>query len=197
MSQGDKSGRFATWLKAWAKDPLKVGAIVPSSAELARAMARLVPPDRPGPVVELGGGTGVVTAALLAAGVDARSLVVVEREPALHRLLARRFPSVRVLAGDATDLVDLLAPLGLGPARAVVSSLPLLAMSRETQRRIIEAALAVMAPEAPLIQFTYGLFSPIDRRALGLEGEVADRVLVNLPPASVWRYYRRNGGAGG
>ncbi len=197
MIDGDKSSHLGTWLKAWAKDPLKVGAIVPSSAELARAMARLVPPDRPGPVVELGGGTGVVTAALLAAGVDARSLVVIERDPALHRLLARRFPSVRVLAGDATDLLDLLAPLGLGPARAVVSSLPLLAMSRETQRRIIEAALAVMAPEAPLIQFTYGLFSPIDRRALGLEGEVADRVLVNLPPASVWRYYRSNGGAGG
>ena len=160
-------------------------------------MARLVPPDRSGPVVELGGGTGVVTAALLAAGVDAPSLVVVERDPALHRLIARRFPSVRVLCGDATDLVELLAPLGLGPACAVVSSLPLLAMSRETQRRIIEAALAVMAPDAPIIQFTYGLFSPIDRGALGLDGEVADRVLINLPPARVWRYYRSGHGAGG
>ena len=190
MSHDESSGHFGTWFRVWVKDPLKVGAIVPSSAGLARAMARLVPLDRPGPVIELGGGTGVVTAALLAAGIPATSLVVIERDPALHRLLARRFPAVHVLAGDATDLVQLLAPLALGPARAVVSSLPLLAMARETQTRIVEAALAVMAPDAPIIQFTYGLFSPIDRGALDLDGEVADRVLINLPPARVWRYYR-------
>ena len=190
MLPNGKAGHLATWLKIWARDPLRVGAIAPSSMELARAMARLVPLDRPGPVIELGGGTGVVTVALLEAGIAADSMIVVEREPTLHRLLSARFPQVRILAGDAADLPRLLAPLGLAPARAVVSSLPLLSMSRETQRRIVEAALAVMAPEAPLIQFTYGFFSPIDRAALGLEGEIADRVLVNLPPARVWRYYR-------
>jgi phosphatidylethanolamine/phosphatidyl-N-methylethanolamine N-methyltransferase len=196
MSQNGNSGHFGTWLRAWAKDPLKLGAIAPSSAELARAMARLVPLDRQGPVIELGGGTGVVTAALLAAGIAEEALVVVERDPTLHRLLARRFPSVHLLAGDATDLARLIQPLGLGPARAVVSSLPLLTMSRETQRRIVEAALAAMAPGAPLVQFTYGLFSPIDRRALGLEGEVASLVLANLPPARVWRYRRGDAAVG-
>jgi phosphatidylethanolamine/phosphatidyl-N-methylethanolamine N-methyltransferase len=100
-----------------------------------------------------------------------------------------------VLCGDATRLAELLRPLGLAPARAVVSGLPLLAMPREVQRRIVEAALAVMAPGAPLIQFTYGLFSPIDRAALGLTGEVAGRVYANLPPASVWRYRRAAGAA--
>ena len=189
MSTNGKSSHLATWLRIWARDPLRVGAIAPSSAELARAMARLVPMGS-GPVIELGGGTGVVTQALLEAGVPPGSLVVVEREPTLHKLLSERFRTVRVLAGDAGDLSALLRPLGLEPARAVISGLPLLAISRETQRRIVEAALSVMAPEAPLIQFTYGFFSPIDREALGLTGEIADRVLANLPPARVWRYYR-------
>jgi phosphatidylethanolamine/phosphatidyl-N-methylethanolamine N-methyltransferase len=194
MFANGKAGHLATWLRLWAQAPLRVGAIAPSSIELARTMARLVPLDRPGPVIELGGGTGVVTEALLEAGIAPDSLVVLEREPPLHRLLSARFPAVRMIAGDAADLVRLLAPLGLGPARAVVSSLPLLSMSRQTQRRIVEAALAAMAPDAPLIQFTYGLFSPIDREAFGLKGEVAGRVLINLPPARVWRYHR-NGDA--
>jgi len=190
MFTNGNSSHLATWLRIWARDPLRVGAITPSSAELARAMARLVPAHAEGPVIELGGGTGVVTKALLEAGIEPRSLVVVEREPDLHRLLRERFPAVHIIAGDAADLPTLLRPLGLAPARTVISGLPLLAMSRETQRRIVEAALSVMAPAAPLIQFTYGFFSPIDREALGLTGEVADRVFVNLPPARIWRYYR-------
>jgi phosphatidylethanolamine/phosphatidyl-N-methylethanolamine N-methyltransferase len=190
MFRNGKPSHLATWLRIWARDPLRVGAIAPSSAELARAMARLVPAGVGGPVIELGGGTGVVTAGLLEAGVPREALIVIEREPTLHRLLRERFPAVRILAGDAAELPALVRPLGLGPARAVVSSLPLLSMSRDMQRRIVEAALSVMAPEAPLIQFTYGFFSPIDREALGLTGEVADRVLANLPPARVWRYYR-------
>lgn len=189
MLSNGRPSHLGTWLRIWIKNPLRVGAIVPSSAELARAMARLVPVG-PGPVVELGGGTGVITRALLAAGVAEADLVVVERDPTLHRLLRQQFPALRIIRGDATELAALIGPLSLAPARAVVSGLPLLAMPREVQHRIVEAALAVMAPDAPLIQFTYGLFSPIDRTALGLVGRVAGRVFANLPPASVWRYYR-------
>ena len=52
----------------WA-NPRAMGAACPSAPSLASHMASHVPLDRDGLVVELGGGTGAVTAALLKHGV--------------------------------------------------------------------------------------------------------------------------------
>ena len=173
--------------KLWLKNPRKIGAVAVSSAELAAAMARQVPRG-PGYVVELGGGTGSVTKALLKAGTHPDKLIVLERDPTLHKLLQERYPDVKVLLGDAARLQTLLKREGIDHVRAIVSSLPLISMKRSLQHRITAQIFSVLEPGAPLIQFTYSLFSPIPRRRFGVHGEVGDRVLQNLPPASVWVY---------
>jgi phosphatidylethanolamine/phosphatidyl-N-methylethanolamine N-methyltransferase len=176
-------------LKLWLKNPLKIGAVAASSPELAAAMARHIPLQEPGFVVELGGGTGPVTRAILEAGVPAERLAVVERDPTLHRHLAQRYPGVRVLLGDAMHLQSLLKREGIAPVKAIVSSLPLLSMKKSIQHRIAAQVFSVLEAGAPMIQFTYGLFSPLkNRERLGVSGKVEDRVLQNLPPASVWLY---------
>ena len=173
--------------KLWLKNPRKIGAVAVSSAELAAAMARQVPRG-PGWVVELGGGTGSVTKAILKAGTPRDKLIVLERDPTLHKVLQERYPGVKVLLGDAGRLQSLLKREGIDHVKAIVSSLPLVSMKRTTQDRITAQAFNVLEPGAPLIQFTYSLFSPIARRRHGVHGEVGDRVLQNLPPASVWVY---------
>ncbi len=187
------SSHHLTWLKIWIRNPMRLGAIAPSSRELALAMARLVPTDRKGPVVELGGGTGVITRGLIETGIAPEDLIVIERDPTLHALLHKQFPTARIILGDATELSRLLAPMHLAPVRAVVSGLPLLSMSKPVQQKIVEEAIKVVGRDGPIIQFTYGPFSPIARRRFGLVGRVAERVFANLPPASVWEY--RQGGA--
>src|SRR5262249_21458268 len=142
------------------------------------------------PVMDLGGGPGSIPEAVLEAGVARSRLFVVERDEALHNLLVKRFPQVRILLGDAAELTTLLRPLGISRAGAIVSGLPLLAMRDSVRDRIVEESFALLAPGAPFIQFTYGLASPIPRRKLGVRGEVKSRVLNNLPPASVWLYHR-------
>lgn len=179
------------FFRQWLRNPLRIGAVAPSSRDLAEAMARLVPNPPDGPVIELGGGTGPVTAALLDAGIPRDRLYVIEREPQLHRHLTTRFPGVHVLCGDAARLTDLLHPLGVHEAAAIVSSLPLLSMKRSVQRAIIAESFAMLAPGAPYIQFTYGLFSPVPRRAFGVVGRPESVVLGNLPPARVWVYRKR------
>jgi phosphatidylethanolamine/phosphatidyl-N-methylethanolamine N-methyltransferase len=181
-------------LKLWLKNPLKIGAVAASSPELAAAMARHIPLDTEGYVVELGGGTGPVTRAILDTGIPPDRLIVVERDPVLHRHLAQRYPSVRVLQGDAMHLQQLLRREGIRPVKCIVSSLPLLTMKKAIQHRIGSQSFGVLEPGAPFIQFTYGLFSPLNRHRLGVHGTVEDRVLQNLPPASVWLY--RKGGNG-
>jgi phosphatidylethanolamine/phosphatidyl-N-methylethanolamine N-methyltransferase len=178
------------FLTRWLKNPLRIGAIAPSGRELAAAMARQVPTDSVEPVIELGGGTGVITQALLDAGIAADRLIVVERDEPLHAWLVRRFPNVQVLLGDAAELRSLLTPLGIERASAVVSGLPLLAMRESIRDRIIADSFALLGPNAPFIQFTYGPASPIPCRKLGLRGELKRLIVNNLPPASVWLYYR-------
>ena len=178
------------FFRLWLKDPFKIGAIAPSSPDLARAMASLVPDSQHYPIIELGGGTGVITQALLERGIPPQKLIVVERDPTLHDLLQKRFPSVNVVQGDAAHLGALLHPHGISKVSTIVSGLPLLVFRKSVQQEIIAAAFAVMERGAPFIQFTYGPFSPLPRKELGLVGRVRKRVLNNLPPASIWVYQR-------
>lgn len=178
------------FFRLWLKDPFKIGAIAPSSRDLARAMANLVPESPHYPIVELGGGTGVVTQALLDRGVAPENLIVLEREAALHELLQRRFPNLRIVRGDAAHLGALLHPHGISKVSAIVSGLPLLTFRKSVQQEIIAAAFAMLERGAPFIQFTYGPFSPLPRKEFGLVGRVRKRVLNNLPPASIWVYQR-------
>ena len=187
------SREYRLFLRQWLKNPMRIGAIAPSSRRLADAMARQVPANGAGPVIELGGGTGNITAGLLRAGIAPNRLVVLERDPALHRLLAERYPQLRVVLGDAASLVETLRPLGIRRADAVVSGLPLLSIPRDIQDKIVRGVFEVLAPGAPFIQFTYGPYSPVGRERLGISGKVAKWVAANLPPASVWVYRRAAG----
>ena len=86
---------------------------------------------------------------------------MLERDPTLHKLLQERYPGVRMLLGDAAKLQPLLKREGIDHVKAIVSSLPLISMKRSIQDRITAQAFNVLEPGAPLIQFTYSLFSPI------------------------------------
>ena len=177
---------------AWLRNPLQVGAVLPSSNALARAMAAWVPAG-PGLTLELGAGTGAVTAALLAGGVYPDHLVVVEKDTKLAAQLMRRFPGLRVLAGDAAHLRSLLGMPRGGTVDSVVSSLPLLSMRTFTRTRILAEIFEVLVPSGRLVQFTYSPKPPIPEslaEALGVRGERVSRILRNVPPASVWIYTR-------
>src|SRR5207248_10617454 len=104
------SREYRIVLRQWMKNPMGIGAVAPSSRRLADAMARQVPAHGNGPVVELGGGTGNITAGLLRAGIAPSRLVVVERDPTLHRLLQHRYPRLRVVEGDAAALGHACSP---------------------------------------------------------------------------------------
>ena len=182
----------ALFLGRWLKAPHRIGALAPSSRFLARAMARQIDPRQARPVIELGGGTGSITRALLSAGLPPEKLIVVESDERLHRLLAERFPQVRVLHGDAAQLVQLLRPLGITKASAIVSSLPLLSMPKRLRHRIVEQSFAVLGERGSMVQFTYGIASPLPEREFPVAGNLMGLVWRNIPPAFVWRFEHRD-----
>jgi phosphatidylethanolamine/phosphatidyl-N-methylethanolamine N-methyltransferase len=177
-----------SFIRSWFDKPLTTGAVMPSGKLLARTMARYVDVSIPGPVIELGPGTGPVTEALVAHGVDPARLVLVEFNPVFCRILRSRYPSATVVQGDAYSLKRLLESLVRQPAAAVVSGLPLLTKPFKTRVRLINDAFALMRQDAPFVQFTYAMTPPIPKRLARARIEASERIWLNLPPARVWVY---------
>jgi phosphatidylethanolamine/phosphatidyl-N-methylethanolamine N-methyltransferase len=177
------------FIRSWLDKPLTTGAVMPSGKALARTMARYVDPLVPGPVIELGPGTGAVTQALVEQGIEPSRLVLVEFNPVFCRLLRSRYPQATVMQGDAYGLHRLLG--NFEPAAAMVSGLPLMTKPIKLRNRLIADAFNLMAPTAPFIQFTYAMVgSPIPKKPAGVVSKASERIWMNLPPARVWVYRR-------
>ena len=173
--------------REWLRSPRKVGAICPSGPALARTMAMLVPQGN-GLVIELGAGTGAVTAALLRHGVSPRRLIAVERAGAMAKLLRQRFPEIRVLQEDASQLSSLLPQDQR--VDCIVSSIPFVSLPSTVRTAVIHEIKTVLQ-DGLLIQYTYAWgnaclaeagFSRVDSRL----------VLGNLPPARVMSFCLRS-----
>jgi phosphatidylethanolamine/phosphatidyl-N-methylethanolamine N-methyltransferase len=175
---------FALWLRK----PLEVAATNPSGPRVARAMGRALELERPGHVLELGGGTGSITSGLIGEGCPAERLIVVERQPELVAVLERRFPAVTVLAGDATEVAALLQPIGVSRLATVVSSLPIKWFPLKTQRLIVEQCFALLGPGGRLLQLTNAMRSPLPADRLGLSARELGRIWWNFLPVQIWSY---------
>jgi phosphatidylethanolamine/phosphatidyl-N-methylethanolamine N-methyltransferase len=176
------------FFRTWMEKPLSVGAVTPSGKALARTMASYVDPESHGPVIELGPGTGPVTDALVARGIDPARLVLVEFDPTFCRLLRKRYPKATVVQGDAYGLRALLNAIASQPAAAVVSGLPLFTKPLKMRLRLLQDAFGLMKPGAPFVQFTYAAVSPIPRRLDRVRSQASERIWINIPPARVWVY---------
>ncbi|TBW39196.1 phospholipid methyltransferase [Siculibacillus lacustris] len=182
------------FLRSWIDRPLMVGAVAPSSPQLAKLMASYVDPARPGLVAELGPGTGVVTQALIERGVAPSRIASIEFDGDFYHVLHQRFPGVHFVHGDAYRLRQGIAPwldpTLAHPLAAVVSSLPLFTRPLPERLRLLEDSFALMPPGAPFIQFSYALVPPVPKGAARFEIERSSWVVRNLPPARVWIYRR-------
>jgi phosphatidylethanolamine/phosphatidyl-N-methylethanolamine N-methyltransferase len=188
MKNGIRLDDEVRFIRSWIEKPLSIGAVTPSGKVLARTMARYIDPAVPGPVIELGPGTGPVTEALVEQGIDPARLVLLEYNPEFCRLLRNRFPQATVIRGDAYALNRVLGQMLSEPAAAVVSGLPLVTKPLKTRVRLIREAFRLMRPGAPFVQFTYAVVPPIPKSLSGVSTEASERIWMNVPPARVWVY---------
>jgi phospholipid N-methyltransferase len=183
---------LASFFRSWLSNPIRVGAIAPSSEALAELMTSEIGPAS-APIIELGPGTGVFTRKLLEKGVPPQGLILIEYGSEFVSVLQLRFPGVRVVWMDATRLVSgRLAQQG--SVGAVVSGLPLLTMSPRKVVAIMSGAFHYLRPNGAFYQFTYAPRFPVARTILDRLGLKATRIgstLHNLPPATVYRVTRR------
>ena len=172
------------FFRRWLSDPLQMGSIVPSSRFLCRRIAELVVAGGDGLVVEIGAGTGVISRALIEAGIAPERLVLVEIVPEMADHLRESLPGTTVLCADAFALPRHLPG---GPIGSVICGIPLVMLPLERQRLFVEQVERI-APGLGFLLYTYCITSPLPHRKLGLSAVRESWTPRNFPPASVWRY---------
>jgi phosphatidylethanolamine/phosphatidyl-N-methylethanolamine N-methyltransferase len=155
------------FFRRWLANPLRMGSVVPSSAALCARIVRHTARAEDEIVVELGAGTGPVSRALLASGVPAERLYVVEIDPAMAAHLRRTLPAAQVIEGDARELERLVPQPWHGRVGTVICGIPLVLLPRAEQRRFIDAIERV-APGRGFLHFSYCATSPLPSRRHGL-----------------------------
>lgn len=173
------------------KNPGAIGAVWPSSNALAFTMARQLPVVGEGLIVEIGAGTGSVTKALLESGIEPGRLLIVERSPAFVRHLRHRYPEIKIIQGDATQLHAIVPSNAV--VDAIVSSLPLRSLTTEEVSAVVGQWHRVLKTEGIVVQFTYNLRGLIKRNLDGFMEQTKCLVWKNIPPARVSRLSRFNG----
>ena len=104
--------------------------------------------------VELGAGTGPITAELVKHVKPHTKLLVIELDPELCARLKSRFPQVDVVQGDACDFDKLLAERGFTQVDHVCSGLPLPSFPAELRETILATSARMLAPGGTFRQLT-------------------------------------------
>jgi phosphatidylethanolamine/phosphatidyl-N-methylethanolamine N-methyltransferase len=186
---------LVTFISSAVRSPGVIGAVAPSGRALSDLLASVAPAEGHPVVVELGPGTGVVSAALRRRLPEGARHIAVEIDPGMVEHLRRTRPWLEVVQGDAADLQKLLADIGVDRVDALVSGLPWTLFPESAQRGIMEQVTRVLAPGAPFTTFAYSHVRvlPTQRRFRGVleesfaEVRVTPTVWRNLPPALAYQ----------
>ncbi|MGH3872080.1 MAG: class I SAM-dependent methyltransferase [Pseudonocardiaceae bacterium] len=173
------------------RSPREVGAIAPSSFVLGDRLAAVVPRRDDAVIVELGAGTGVVTARIERRRSPASTFLAFERNPQLAREVARQAPRAHVIADDVRSLRLHLAERGLTTVDAIVCGLPWANFSEPEQSELLDVITNALGAGGVFTTFAYvhALVLPQARQFRDALTARFDEVLPtravlrNLPPA--------------
>lgn len=173
------------------QNPRATGALVPSGRALARKMGDEVNWETVETVLEIGPGSGSLTADFLPRLEGRTRFLAVEINPDFVNYLEGRFPQLDVVADSVENLPQILDERGIQAADAIISGLPWTIFKADQQEAYMGAIRAALNPQGIFLTYTYlqGLSLPGGRRFLRRLKENFARVKrsrpvwANVPPA--------------
>ncbi len=188
-------GFFGTFLG----QPGSIGAVLPSTRYLARALVGRLELQSDELVVEFGPGTGPMTAVIRELLPPRAKYVGIELETKFHTLLVKRFPTMTFHLGSAGDLPAILREHGLPKAMRIISGLPFASLPAKVQDAVVNGVVECLHPAGDFRTFqymhAYGMATARRFRSLMDERfasfERIGPILRNMPPAYVLRYWAR------
>jgi phospholipid N-methyltransferase len=184
------------FLGRFVRNPARVGAILPSSARLARSMVDGTEATAGVRVAELGAGTGRITAEIARWLPDGGRALAIDIDSAFIERLAGRWPQVECVCAQAEHLVDLVRARHLEALDHIFSGLPFASLPAATTQRILYAVARSLREGGTFTTFQYlhawhfpsaVSFRRAATRRLGSE-PVYKFIGANVPPAVVLRW---------
>jgi|SRR6185312_3556775 len=181
-------------LKNLLQNPLQIGTVKESSKALSRMMIKQIPKDADY-IVEFGAGTAPITEEI-AKKFSPEKIFSFELNKELYQKARVRVPHVRFYNCNVIEAPEILPTEVVGHVDTVISSLPLVNLSADTNREILQSAFKILKPNGVFVQFTYLPFLPPIQvhKELGLWSQFEGVEWWNLPPAYVWIFRRIDSG---
>lgn len=173
------------FLRKFLQQGVRVASVAPSSKTLAAAICRHVDSAHPQTIVELGAGTGPVTAEVCRRMHPDSRLIALEIDADLARCAAQSFPQAQVLCADVRQLPDILAQHGVTHIDLLLNGLPTPSLPRSINQVVLET-FHHLAPEGWFSQLTVMpyVYMPLYRKLF--ERVHFDLVFRNVPPGGVY-----------
>lgn len=186
------------FFRAFLRNSGKVGAVVPSSQELAALMLDWMDWNSIDCVVEFGTGTGVFTELVHNKLRPGARFLAIERDPVLAEITRARCPGVDLHETCVSRVAAICREADIEKVDAVVCGLPWASFSSEVQDEFLDAMFEVLPPGGQFATFAYwqGLLLPAGQRFRRFLREHFSTVeqsptaWKNVPPAFVYRCER-------
>jgi phospholipid N-methyltransferase len=186
------------FLQAFLRSPGSVGAVLPSSRYLARALVGRLGLEPGELIVEFGPGTGPITAVIKDMLPRGTHYLGIELNAKFHQLLTRRYGELDFHLGDAADVAAILRQRGLPKPVRIVSGLPFASLPARVQDGVIDGVSdCLRGGDGDFRTFQYAHAYGM-RRARRFRQRMSEHfdhfervgpVLRNVPPAFVLRYW--------
>ena len=180
------------FFQAFLKNPLKVGAVAPSSSGLARTMLKGVRPDENNVIIELGVGTGAITKFINEKVPNPESYLGIELDQRLVKSLHAKYPKLNIVCGNAAETFRLHEESGLGKVSYVLCCLPFVTLPAEVGKNVLHEVEKFMNRGGctfRTFQYAHGYYSPAAlrlrefMRARYGKSRRSPLVVKNVPPA--------------
>lgn len=169
------------------RHPLMLGSIVPSSRFLIRELLTPIDWTRAHVIVEYGPGVGVITAEVLRRMRPDGLLIAIETNPDFVSYLRGAFsdPRLKVVAGSAESVEEILRRCGSSQADYIISGIPFSTIQAPLRERILRRTRAALAPGGAFLvyQFSSRVFPDL-KRVFGYVGRKFEPL--NVLPAHLF-----------
>lgn len=177
------------FLSKFLRHGTKIASIWPSSKSLSRATIRQVDWEKARVIVELGAGTGPITAQVIERLRPQTKFIAIERDEDLFKVLKKRFeglPNVEVVHADVRDLGRILKTRHITKVDYFISGLPTPSLPEGVRKRMFVCVRKYISDqgvysnitEIPFLYWRYykSVFKRVDFHF----------VVANMPPGGVY-----------
>ena len=186
------------FIKQFLSNPNSIGAVHPSSEQLADLITETAQLSNRSTIVEIGSGTGVFTEKIYEKKNESADFFAIELNPYFVEQTKKRCPRVKVFEGSAENIDTYLTNQGYSGCDCIISGLPWASFNNEIQDSILQSLYDSMVPGAVFLTFSYlqNLITPSGRRfrkkLTDMFGSIQKTKVVwkNVPPAFVYSVYK-------